>query len=245
MRVSNIPMKLTVKQIKNLYTNTGSSRESDETLQAKYYARPISYRIAWLLIRLGVTANGATILALLIGAAGCVCIGFGAYVSVILGAALLNIGHLLDYVDGTIAKATGTVTNFGMYLDRTCDEVVEAIIPISVGVGLYTGGCTFLWLSPLFYLVLGFSYTVIHLLSTISMLHTRIIYKATHIFYVPKKWNMRWLYNIGVNMKSSMVPTLLLLVVIPGGLPIYLIGFTALTICKLLVVVTTVVRRCE
>jgi phosphatidylglycerophosphate synthase len=230
-------MKLTVKQIRNLHlSDTKTEKTIDNHLQAKYIARPVSYRLAWLFIRLGVTANAITVLTLLVVIVGGMCIGFGTYTSVVLGAIIMTIGYVLDYVDGTVARATNTITNLGRYLDRTCDEVVETIIPISVGVGLYVSDCAFLGMSPLFYLILGFSYAIVHLLSTLSALHIRITYNVIpHEFYSSERldaWQL--IYKIGINVKSSTVLILLVLVFIPHGLSIFLIGFALLTVCELI-----------
>ena len=49
----------------------------------------------------------------------------------LLGAAILTAGSLLDAVDGALARATGGATPFGSFLDSTLDRAGEAI--------LYTG----------------------------------------------------------------------------------------------------------
>ena len=234
-------MKLTVAQIRSLHAAAAEDSGADEALQARYYARPVSYWLAWILVRVGVTPNTTTVLALAASVLGCLFITFGSYT---LGAVYLNIGHLLDYADGTMARATNTVTNFGRYFDRTCDEVVETIIPISVGIGLYISDCSFLGLPPLFYLMLGFSYAVTHLLSTLSILHSQLIYQAVpHRLYATSTSGLwRWLYTVGVNAKSSTVPALLLLTLIPNGLPMFLIGFAVLTFCELLLGFYTMVK---
>lgn len=198
----------------------GEGGESDDSLQARYYARPVSYWLAVPLIRFGVTPNVVTVAALL------ACVVGGALFNIghpFAAAVALNIGHLLDYVDGTIARATGKVTNFGWYFDRTCDEFVEVLIPIAIGVSLYRNGYSDVFLA------LGFGYAVVHCLSTISTLHSRLIYGVT-----PSSGNRRSiLVSIGTNLKSCAVPSLLVLSLMPYGLALYLVGFGALAVCEL------------
>jgi CDP-diacylglycerol--glycerol-3-phosphate 3-phosphatidyltransferase len=51
----------------------------------------------------------------------------------VLGAAILTAGSLLDAVDGALARAQGSGTVFGGFLDSTLDRAGEAILFIGVG----------------------------------------------------------------------------------------------------------------
>jgi CDP-diacylglycerol--glycerol-3-phosphate 3-phosphatidyltransferase len=54
----------------------------------------------------------------------------------LLGAAILTAGSLLDAVDGALARAQGSGTAFGGFLDSTLDRAGEAILFIGVGTWL-------------------------------------------------------------------------------------------------------------
>jgi CDP-diacylglycerol--glycerol-3-phosphate 3-phosphatidyltransferase len=72
--------------------------------------------------RLGVTPNHITIVAFLINVGAAVLVGFDHYVaaaSVFIGASLL------DLVDGSLARRTGSTTSFGSFLDSTLDRLSE------------------------------------------------------------------------------------------------------------------------
>lgn len=234
-------MQLTVRQIMETHiADVRKNGERDETIQAKYYSRPVAYKVAWVFIKVGIRPEIIALSALAVDATGCILVGLGDY---LLGAILLNIGHLLDYTDGTMARATNTVTAFGGYLDRTSDEIVETMIPVSIGVGLYVGSCSFGGLPPLFYLLLGLVYAILHLLSTVSVLHTRMYYKETLRELSVRSGLKRWLYTGGVNLKTTAVPALLIISFVPNGLPVFLIVFAVLTVCELVVGVYSVVRN--
>lgn len=205
---------LTIAQIRDAQARyVANGGVNDDSLQAKYYARPLSYPLVWVLSRVGITANQVTILALVFAVAGGFWVAYGWY---IFGAVLLNIGHLLDYVDGTLAKATGTVSKFGMYLDKTCDEVVETIIPIAIGICLFPTSIAFL--------IIGFSCAILHLWSVLGTLHHK------EVFGQPNSSKPSLLVSVGVNMKSLTVPAILIFSFIPNGLIVFLIGFLVLTI---------------
>jgi CDP-diacylglycerol--glycerol-3-phosphate 3-phosphatidyltransferase len=54
----------------------------------------------------------------------------------LVGAALLIAGSLLDAVDGALARATNGATPFGGFLDSTLDRAGEAILYIGIGTWL-------------------------------------------------------------------------------------------------------------
>jgi CDP-diacylglycerol---glycerol-3-phosphate 3-phosphatidyltransferase len=54
----------------------------------------------------------------------------------LIGAALLTFGSLLDAVDGGLARAQGTGTPFGAFFDSTLDRSGEAIVFIGIGTWL-------------------------------------------------------------------------------------------------------------
>ncbi len=54
----------------------------------------------------------------------------------LIGAALLTAGSLLDAVDGALARATNGETRFGGFLDSTLDRAGEAILYIGIGTWL-------------------------------------------------------------------------------------------------------------
>lgn len=80
-------------------------------------------------LAIGMTANGITVLGLLVTIAAAIVIASG---SLLAGAAVLLAGSVLDAVDGAIARAQGGGTPFGSFLDSTLDRASEAILYIGV-----------------------------------------------------------------------------------------------------------------
>ena len=54
----------------------------------------------------------------------------------LVGAAILTAGSLLDAVDGALARAQNSGTEFGSFLDSTLDRAGEAILYIGIGTWL-------------------------------------------------------------------------------------------------------------
>ncbi len=216
-----------VAQIRALHkADIKKSSEDDEALQARYYARPLSYPLAWFFIKLKWTANQITALALVMGLAGCVFLALQDYLLAIVGITLLQVRHLLDYADGTLARAMGTASNFGKWFDRTADEILDVVMPVCLGIGLYPD-------YGLWAIVLGFVYALCHALSALSLIHIELIYKTPpHSFYKPNPSLWGLLYQTGINLQSAAVLILLPFVLFKATL-YYLVFYTLLTFCEM------------
>ncbi len=91
------------------------------------YIDPPLDRLGGQVARLGLSANGVTLAGLGFGLAAA-----GAIVAQYFALAILLIlaSRLADGLDGAVARAQG-VTDFGGYLDITCDYVFYAAIPLA------------------------------------------------------------------------------------------------------------------
>lgn len=93
------------------------------------YVQPIIKIGAKFFLKFGFTANGVTILAMLIGVSSGIFTYFGySYLAILI----LWISGYLDAVDGTIARETKSSSAFGTIMDITFDRIVEASIIIGV-----------------------------------------------------------------------------------------------------------------
>lgn len=93
------------------------------------YVQPIIGIGANFFLKLGFTANGVTILAMLIGVSS----GIFTYLDYnYIGVLVLWLSGYLDAVDGTIARETNSSSAFGTIMDITFDRMVEASVIIGV-----------------------------------------------------------------------------------------------------------------
>lgn len=94
------------------------------------YVSPIIESGANLFIKLKLTANNVTLLALVFGVLTSVFIYFD---KPILAVVILWFSGYLDAVDGSIARKTKTSSNFGTLMDITFDRIVEIGMIIAIG----------------------------------------------------------------------------------------------------------------
>jgi CDP-diacylglycerol--glycerol-3-phosphate 3-phosphatidyltransferase len=96
----------------------------------KEAGRAILAPVVRLAMALHLTPNTITVIGLFITVVASVMVANG---MLLLGAAVLTAGSLLDAVDGALARAQGGGTAFGSFLDSTLDRAGEATLFIGIG----------------------------------------------------------------------------------------------------------------
>jgi CDP-diacylglycerol---glycerol-3-phosphate 3-phosphatidyltransferase len=91
---------------------TGSSRTRTARLGAR-------------LVELGVTANAVTFTGVLLAALTGLLVGLG---HLVVGVVLLTAGGLMDALDGIVAKAAGSASRRGAFLDSVADRLSDALV---------------------------------------------------------------------------------------------------------------------
>jgi CDP-diacylglycerol--glycerol-3-phosphate 3-phosphatidyltransferase len=87
--------------------------------------RGYTLRLGEILARLGLTPNAITTIGLILNVLVAVIIARG---ELKLGGVLLLIASGFDMLDGAVARASGSVTKFGGFLDSTIDRYSEVIV---------------------------------------------------------------------------------------------------------------------
>ena len=108
-------------------------RRGDSVLPGwvKEGGRAVLAPVVRLAIAMRLTPNTITVIGLLITLVASTFVAAG---WLLLGAAILTAGSLLDAVDGALARATDGGTAFGSFLDSTLDRAGEAILYTGIGI---------------------------------------------------------------------------------------------------------------
>ena len=97
---------------------------------ARKYVNPIIELGAEFLLRLKLTPNNVTILALLLGVSTSIFLYFDMQ---IIAVTLLWVSGYLDAVDGAMARRSNSSSSFGTLLDIVSDRIVEVSIVLVLG----------------------------------------------------------------------------------------------------------------
>ncbi|MBI2667376.1 CDP-alcohol phosphatidyltransferase family protein [Candidatus Woesearchaeota archaeon] len=115
-----------------------SAHKPLDHLIARLFIRPVSSRIAKLLVDTKVTPNHLTTLSLFYSLASAIFFAFGDYIYLIMGIILYQIGfYIFDNVDGDLARLRGQKSEFGAWYDDIDDRIREVLTFVGLTVGLY------------------------------------------------------------------------------------------------------------
>ena len=97
--------------------------------------RHVSGWVTPLLLMTPISANGVSVLSLLIGIAAGWLLMEGSYASILQAAGLIVVSYVLDNCDGEVARARGQASAFGEALDDFADWIVHAVFFFGLGYG--------------------------------------------------------------------------------------------------------------
>jgi len=109
-------------------------KANKETVWEHYFARKIAFFITPIFLKLKVSANQVSILAIITGIIAAILIMVGDFWQVFLGAILMQVWLIIDKVDGVIARYKKTITRFGEFLEEFDGAVIAALFFSSIGV---------------------------------------------------------------------------------------------------------------
>ena len=80
--------------------------------------------------------NTLTLIGLVISLASAIAFARG---ELIVGGALILVSGMFDILDGAVARANGSMTSFGGFLDSVCDRYADAVVFIGIMYGALDG----------------------------------------------------------------------------------------------------------
>jgi glycosyltransferase involved in cell wall biosynthesis/phosphatidylglycerophosphate synthase len=211
----------------------GSLRKAADGIAAKAINRSLSLPITRLLCRTQVHPNHITIVALLCALAGGVVIGRGGYAAGIAGMLLVELGSILDGIDGELAQLRFQFSRTGQWLDTVVDDVANVAYTAGVIASLHAAGVG--WAVPVgvaalvaFAITQGTQYALI-----------KFVYRSGDLAAIP--WAFQSAEFLGQRpsgarawiaatapklLKRDFVVTLFLAFAVAGRLDLILLGFS-------------------
>ena len=105
-----------------------------DPLWSRFVLRPLSFPIAWVFLKLRLSANQVSYSSVLVALLAAFLMLTGDRLLVIVGALLFNLWAVLDCVDGNVARTTGQVNKYGSFVDALSGYIATALVILSIGV---------------------------------------------------------------------------------------------------------------
>jgi phosphatidylglycerophosphate synthase len=116
----------------------GALYRADLGFVARRFNKPISIWVTrHLLVRTAITPNQITLFAAALGVLGCLLIATGRYGWVVAGLACEHLQSVLDGCDGELARVRFQQSRLGAWLDTFVDDVLNVLITVAAGVGVW------------------------------------------------------------------------------------------------------------
>jgi phosphatidylglycerophosphate synthase len=126
--------RYTLADVRRSYTAEKAWAEAEGDLPSYLLYRPLSIWLTPAFIRLGFSPLGVTLVGLLLAAALVPAALWGGQSAYLLVAGLVLCHHVLDCVDGNIARTTGQASGTGALLDGFCDLLFWTLYFLALGV---------------------------------------------------------------------------------------------------------------
>lgn len=139
----------------------GFQTKEQDGLLARHLDRKISRFLSKRLARTIVVPNQITLFGATIGLMGAYFLSRPGYWPALIGSLLFLFFAVIDGVDGEVARLKLKASDFGHYLDLTCDNIVHVVIFIALPLGLYNETNNHLFLYLLWFLIGGFGLSAI------------------------------------------------------------------------------------
>ncbi len=177
-----------------------SLRKSADGIASKLLNRRISLPITWMIARTPVRPNHVTFIALLCAIAGGIVIARGGYTAGVVGMLLVELGSIIDGVDGELARLHFQFSNRGQWFDTIADDIANIAYASGVTISLHAAGVE--WAAPLGVLALcAFAATQL----TQYML-IRFVYRSGDLAAIP--WAMQSTELLSSRGVAAFIPKL-------------------------------------
>lgn len=124
-----------------------SLRKQAQGIAAYWINRHISLPVTRAIMRTSILPNHVTVFCFLLAVAGGIVIGQGGYLAGVLGMALVNLGSILDGVDGELARLKYRFSHIGAWLDTLADDFGNVAYVTGIAINLHKAGVS--WTTPL------------------------------------------------------------------------------------------------
>jgi len=124
---------------RNVLASYGGAKAAQERhdLMFRWFARPLSFPVAWAALALGLTPNHVTWISLLLNAAGIAMLASGRRLAMATGVAVLLVALVLDAADGNMARTARRFSPVGEWLEGVGAYFVVAAFHVAGGIGAW------------------------------------------------------------------------------------------------------------
>jgi|SRR5690242_7486535 len=129
-------MPYTLHDVRASFSGAKAAQERHD-LMFRFFARPLSFPIAWVALQIGFTPNHVTVVSLFLNLAGLGMMASGYRNTVAWGIGLLLVSLVLDAADGNMARTAKHFSPMGEWLEGVGAYILQGAFHVAGGVGAW------------------------------------------------------------------------------------------------------------
>ncbi|MFH0940071.1 MAG: hypothetical protein V1899_12440 [Planctomycetota bacterium] len=134
-----MPQPITLNELRVLARTDDEGREKEVlSLHDRFFARVLAPPLAWLAIKLGLSADAVSFMSVLTALGGAAVLTTGMLIGDVVAVVLLQFSLLLDCADGDVARARGTACLDGYLRDVFRHYLVGPLIFCGLTLGVFS-----------------------------------------------------------------------------------------------------------
>lgn len=203
-------MKYTVADVKRAYKEGKFQKEKQRNFIAYITYRQISFYLTPIFLKFSVSANTVSLFAFFSTLSLPIVSLWGGELAYLYAALICLFFHILDHVDGNIARTTGKTSMFGQYLDSFSGNLYWIIIYTSIGILLEYREGTGIFFSK-GGLVIGLLAALFDIFAKESRLYAKLHFADTALEYISDKVSLKNIILSSIGGFGLLIPLLLIL----------------------------------
>ena len=161
-------MKITYADVKK---SMPKEKAEKDAVWVKIWVRPLSYPLSYFALKMGLTPNSISVMAILDALISCILMSVGDDILAVIGLVLINLFILFDCMDGTMARTLKSNSYMGEFYDALGGYTMCAFSLLAAGICAYQTGRTFFFVKDAQYLI------AIGAMGGITDIFSRLIYQ--------------------------------------------------------------------
>lgn len=146
-------MRVTYSELKRTFPD---EKKSVESLYGRIFpARQISYFMTIPFLRFNISSFQVSVISMICAVTSCIFLCVPVNICRIVGIILVPVWHILDCVDGNIARYNKTASEYGEAVDAISGYYMYAFLPNALGIASYNISTNYFDLNPIIFLILG------------------------------------------------------------------------------------------
>src|SRR5690242_11536781 len=129
-------MNVTYQEVRASYSGAKAQQERHD-LVTRFFSRPLSFPVAWMALRLGMSPNQVTVLSLVMNVGGMALMATGLRSWMSTGVVVILVALVLDAADGNMARTARRFSPLGEWLEGVGAYLLCAGFHLAGGIGAW------------------------------------------------------------------------------------------------------------